>query len=238
MPNGKRRRRRRRRRGASVPYGSWFDWYGGVVESGGSAVYKYNGIEGLSDKDRPFQILSAQATMCTTSPAGACCQLDIYDDTNVQAVCTTGPVLIGQIPRRVTLRVPSPKWWHVSQNDELKICALQSITQSKTDKAQFRFVCRIHFRVGAELFRGISARLATPCTFGLEHSFEDLELEDEYPPSPASPHQQPACSSRRRMEARLLHLPTRSATDVAPPTTALNAQSVLCDCPHRLTPCE
>lgn len=203
---------------------SWFDWFGGLISPGATFFYTSANAEGLSYGDRQFRIRAIQLSAVTTSPNGGCIQANVYSPFAAEPVFGTGPVLVGQMPLRRTLRVPNSVWFESGLNAATKLVSIQAIRQWDGDADKIRMLVKVHFQVGPERFQGpAAARLSLlndAAVTDLGDSFENLVLEPglgaggdgERPPSGAVT----ASGSRRRADARRQPVSPLAAADEPP----------------------
>jgi len=122
----------------------------------GSAQERHLSLNAVEhDKDRPFRPISIRVRACATGGTAALLQLGLYD-LNDHIIATSGPVLIGSIPKTINVRWPdSSDYYPSGAADNNQLVSLTHVCTGTGVPFKNTFILingTIFFHSGAETF--------------------------------------------------------------------------------------
>lgn len=117
-----------------------------------TAIYRKNTVV---PRDRTFRIVSYTLEAVAFSGGSATIQARVYGPTSsTSAVISSGPLLIGSVPKRFHRRLPATAsvWFPQDTLDGYVLIAIDQICQSKSESDQVRWLLKVEFEISPEQF--------------------------------------------------------------------------------------
>lgn len=140
----------------SKPQDYMSDWIGGKLAAGKAVSVLNTSMIVNNLKDRAYKLLGIHYQIALTKGQSACISIGIYgpDNSNFM-IGNTPPILVGQVPRTVSLKTPSGTDWFPNDNTTAinvhTLSVLECINQGNDDY-EVRWVARLDFQIGPEFF--------------------------------------------------------------------------------------
>lgn len=129
------------------------DWLGGVVDAGNATLFQLMHFTVLSSRDRAFRVHSVTWEASGGGTNASCFQIELYSvESGVDAIATSGPQLVGHVPRHGKITNPSRTWFPPSAAKTTPIVRVKAVSFNDGWVANVAFVLKVHLQLQPEEF--------------------------------------------------------------------------------------